>query len=205
MKTLLATLLLIPALTVAQDALKPGVVKSVWRAAFVVPGLINELRLGNRTTLVSEVRMTTYVKTKTFTVIFPDPNNWFGRWEYKTLTSYTINPTVRVGARYFYNLERRQEKGRSIRYNTGNYLMIRCRYALPAVERVESHYTTANKLYKVPIGNGSGFGVEALWGFQRTYRRNFYLNLALGGGIFQGKASGAADFTLGYTFPNRND
>ncbi|GAA4450131.1 hypothetical protein GCM10023189_10300 [Nibrella saemangeumensis] len=184
MKTLLALLLFIPALTFGQDTPQPGVVKSVWRAAFIAPGIIHELRLGNRTTLVSEVRMTTYSKVKE---VKAEPN----KSEY--YSSYTINPIVTVGARHFYNFERRLEKGKSIRYNSGNYLMARTRYVLPAVAKEESDM--------VPIGNGSGFGVEALWGFQRTYRRNFYLNLAIGGGIFQGKSSGAADFTLGYTFP----
>ncbi|QIP15124.1 hypothetical protein G8759_22115 [Spirosoma aureum] len=186
MKTILTALVLLPMLVMGQQNQEPAqVVKSVWRAAFLAPGFMNEFRLGNRTTLISEARITSYSKAKE---VETDPN------QTKYYTSTTFNPDVSVGARYFYNFDRRLQKGKTIRYNSGNYLSVRARYRLPAVAKSESE--------QVPIGDGSGFGVEALWGFQRTYRRNFYLNLALGSRIFNGNAEGAGDFTLGYTFPS---
>ncbi|GAB3893938.1 hypothetical protein GCM10028803_08650 [Larkinella knui] len=183
MKTALIALLLMPLLAFGQSAEQPLLVKSVWRAAFLEPGILNETRLGNRVTLVSEARVTTYTRTKEVETS-PDKTTYYA--------SSTANPDLSVGTRYFYNLDRRLEKGKSIRYNSGNYLSVKTRYKLPAVAKNESEH--------VPIGNGSGFGVEALWGFQRTYRRNFYLNLSLGSRIFRGNVEGAGDFTLGYTF-----
>ncbi|RAJ89898.1 hypothetical protein LX87_05632 [Larkinella arboricola] len=183
MKTLVIILLLVPGLVISQPLPRPVLVKSVWRAAFLAPGLMNETRLGDRTTLVSQLRMSSYTKTKEVE-ISPDQTKFY--------SSSTVNPDLAVGIRYFYNFDRRLEKAKSIRYNSGNYLSVQSRYRFGAVAKNESEH--------VPIGTGSGFGVEALWGFQRTYRRNFYLNLALGSRIFRGKAEGVADFTLGYTF-----
>ena len=163
----------------------PYVVNSAWRVTILSPGIIYETRLANRFTLVSEARLTTNMQSKDVQDASTNKTTYYN--------SYSINPIVSVGVRHFYNFERRLEKGKSIRSNSGNYLSVRTRYALPAVVKEESE--------QVPIGNGSGFGVDALWGFQRTYRRNFYLNLSLGPSIFAGKATGTADFTLGYTFP----
>lgn len=183
MKKALIALSLLPLLACGQSYQQPMLVKTVWRAAFLAPGILNETRLKNQVTLISEARVSTYTKTKEVEVS-PDKPKYY--------SSSTVNPDLSVGARYFYNLDRRLEKGKSIRYNSGNYLSVKARYKLPAVAKSESEY--------IPIGNGSGFGVEALWGFQRTYRRNFYLNLSLGSRIFRGKVEGAGDFTLGYTF-----
>ncbi|WP_460959632.1 hypothetical protein [Spirosoma litoris] len=165
---------------------QPAVVKNAWRAAIFSPGIMYETRLANRFTLISEARITSNMQTKDVHDASTDKTTYY--------SSYSINPILSVGVRHFYNFDRRLEKGKSIRSNSGNYLSVRTRYALPAVAKDESE--------QVPIGDGSGFGVDALWGFQRTYRRNFYLNLALGASIFSGKATGAADFTLGYTFPS---
>lgn len=183
MKTLLIAILLMPLLAKGQPNTHPLLVKTVWRAAFLAPGILNETRVGNHITLTSEARVTTYTKTKEVKSS-PDKTNYY--------SSSTANPDLAVGTRYFYNLERRQEKVKSIRYNSGNYFSVKARYKLSAVAKNESEH--------VPIGNGSGFGLEALWGFQRTYRRNFYINLSLGSRIFRGKVEGAGDFTLGYTF-----
>jgi len=184
MNILVYILLLTPLVALGQPDSQPEVVQTVWRASFLSPGIINETRLGDRATLVSEARLSTYTKAKVVETS-PDKNTFY--------SSSTVNPDVSVGARYFYNFERRLTKGKSIRYNSGNYFSVQARYRFPSVAKNESD--------QVPIGNGSGFGVEALWGFQRTYRRYFYLNLSLGSRVFRGEVEGAGDFTLGYTFP----
>lgn len=165
----------------------PSVVKNAWRAAILAPGILYETRLANRFSLVSEARVTANWQSKDVHNELTDKTTIY--------SSYSINPIVSVGVRHFYNFDRRLQKGKSIRSNSGNYLSVRTRYAFPAVAKDESE--------QVPIGDGSGFGVDALWGFQRTYRRDFYLNLSAGASIFAGKATGAADFTLGYTFPSK--
>lgn len=183
MKAIRLLLLLLSGTSVL--AQQPSVVKNAWRAAILAPGVIYETRLANRFSLVSEARVTSNWQAKDVHDELTNKNTIY--------SSYSINAIVSVGVRHFYNFDRRLQKGKSIRSNSGNYLSVRTRYAFPAIVREESE--------QVPIGDGNGFGVDALWGFQRTYRRNFYLNLSVGASIFDGKATGAADFTLGYTFP----
>ncbi len=52
--------------------------------------------------------------------------------------------------------------------------------------------------------NVPGLSLQGLWGFQRTYRKNFYLNLEIGFG-FSGTLDRplypAGGFAIGYTFP----
>jgi hypothetical protein len=88
----LAALVLTPLLTQAQDHHQPQVVKSVWRAAFLAPGLMHEARLGNRTTLVSEAR----ISANTITKKFENPPA-AARYE----SSSTLNPDLAVGVRHF--------------------------------------------------------------------------------------------------------
>ena len=166
------------------------VVPQVWRIDFLGLGVLHEIRLGKRTTLNSGFHFVAQTKAAGG-VRFQDPN--------QTYFSYQVLPVLQSGVRYFYNFDRRLQKGKSIRYNSGNYLSGRLAYAFsPILERYDAG----------PLDNMSGLGVEALWGFQRTYRRNFYLNLSLGLGVYGSRPErspiqGAGDFTLGYTFPNK--
>lgn len=185
----LLALLLATTISRAQDT-SAAVVPAVWRVDFLGLGVMNEVRLGQKTTLNSGF----YFGTQFMGAgggRFAEPNRAY--W------SYQFFPVVHSGARYFYNLERRLQKGKSIRYNSGNYISGRVSYRFsPILERYDAG----------PIANPAGMGFEGLWGFQRTYRRHFYLNLSLGVGVYPTRTAalpfgGAGDFTIGYTFPNK--
>ena len=159
--------------------------KSVWRVEFFGPGIINESRIGRQTTLVSHLRT---VGAFVFRSSANNTDNY---------SAYTINPQVSVGVRQFYNFARRLEKGKSIRYNSGNYVMAKLLYVFPSI--------IEHNLARVNVRDIQGAIVETMWGFQRTYQRNFYLNLEVGlgfGSYYSKPVSVASYFTLGYTFPN---
>ncbi len=188
MKLLLFACLLLPALCQAQDSTTAAPInyarKSVWRALFLSPGVTNELRLGSKTTFVSSIQI---------------GGGWYGTGSGSSsggtnlYSSYYVNPVASVGVRHFYNFERRLERGKSIRYNSANYLMVKADYSFPSfLERID---------FRSPLPTYQGPSLQALWGFQRTYRRNFYLNLALGLGVSTKRPDFAGDFSLGYTFP----
>lgn len=160
--------------------------KSIWRIEFFGPGIINESRIGRQTTFVSHLRT-----VGAFT--FHSSNN-----ATETYSAYTINPQLSVGVRQFYNFAKRLAQGKSIRYNSGNYVTAKLLYTFgPIIE---------HNLARMNVRDIQGATLQAMWGFQRTYRKNFYLNLELGlgvGSIYRNSVSGASYFTLGYTFPNR--
>ncbi len=163
------------------------VVPSVWRATFLGLGIQNETRLGPKTTLASGLAF-----TSNGNVVEITPSGTAN----EVAISYSFSPVLYTGVRHFYNFERRLEKQKSIRYNSGNYLSARLLYVTnPIYKNIDN---------RAPLTANDGVYGEALWGFQRTYRRNFYLHLALGVALGRNGVNGTGDFSLGYTFPNRN-
>lgn len=158
--------------------------KDVWRIDFLSPGYINEHRLGQKTTLVSQLRLVGSFRVE-------DRLEMYGySLTFKKVLALSINPELSVAIRHFYNLARRKENGKPIRYNSGGYFAAKAGYVLP------------------PILNNSnidirGLGVNGLWGVQQTYRKYFYLNLELGVGVaqyYKHAISPTGNFLLGYTF-----
>lgn len=163
-------------------------IPSVWRVTFLGIGVQNETRLGPKTTLVSGLNFAFNGAAENRFANTTPPSTVL-------VTSYSLAPVLHTGVRYFYNFERRLQKQKSIRYNSGNYLSARLRYVTPPIwEKLDEF---------APLTPIDGLYAEALWGFQRTYRRNFYLNLSLGAGVGRSGTYPTVDFTLGYTFPNR--
>jgi hypothetical protein len=70
----------------------------------------------------------------------------------------------------FYNLDKRQAKGKRTETNSGNYWGIMARYNFPAVSGDES-----DERFK-------SFFIAPVWGFQRNYRSNFSLGMDFGVG-----------------------
>jgi hypothetical protein len=173
--------------TQAQDSTGNFTQKSVWRVLIV--GFTNEVRLGSRTTLATTVEPVGYFGSQ---AALSSPNS-VSRNPY-----YGLFGQISVAGRHFYNFDRRMAKGKSIRYNSGNYLSIRALYLTPALLRKDPPVPLSD----VTRYTGNSVSMQALWGFQRTYRRNFYLNLGLGAGISTQGVRPALDFALGYTFPN---
>jgi|GEM_PF-2153237 len=162
----------------------------VWRVTFLGLGLHNEIRLSPKLTVASAIKFTFNGSAeRPATITAP------GSVSSNIVTSIGFAPSLETGIRYFYNFERRLGKQKSIRYNSGNYLSVRARYIMPYLREWEDS--------RAPLPSIDGVYVDALWGFQRTYRRNFYLNLSLGVGVGRDGGYPAGDFLLGYTFPNR--
>lgn len=190
MRLLLFVSLFISGFCQAQDSVFNYTQKSVWRVSFLPIGATNERRIGPKTTFVATAALSSYAgglsSTTALTPSTATGTDWY----------YGINANVSVAGRYFYNFNRRLEKGKSIRANSGNYLTLIATYATPAFIR------------KDPIRpsdvntNAEDISLRALWGFQRTYRRNFYLNLGLGVGVSRRYTGFSSDFAIGYTFPS---
>ncbi|QDK80517.1 hypothetical protein EXU85_18665 [Spirosoma sp. KCTC 42546] len=164
--------------------LKTYLRKDVWRIDFLGPGYINEHRLGKKTTVVSQLRLVGSFRIE-------DRLDMYGySLTVKKVLALSINPELALAIRHFYNLARRKENGKSIRYNSGSYFAAKAGYVLP------------------PILNNSnidiqGLGVSGLWGVQQTYRKYFYLNLEVGVGVaqyYEHTISPTGNFLLGYTF-----
>lgn len=163
--------------------------KSVWRVEFFGPGIINESRIGRQTTFVSQLRTVG-------AFVFHSSNNNAASENY---SAYTINPQLSVAVRQFYNFSRRLNQGKSIRYNSGNYVTAKLMYIFPPI--------IEHNLDRMYVRDISGATLQTMWGFQRTYRKNFYLNLEAGlgfGSYYPKSVSIATYFTLGYTFPNHH-
>ena len=189
--------MLLPCLSWAEEVTNPEMPasylsKSAWRLEFFGPGIINESRLGRQTTFVSQFRfvMGSYQRFQIYEAPYGNSRSY---------SAYTINPQLSIAVRQFYNFARRLEKGKSIRYNSGNYVTAKFLYTMPPVIRHDASGT----LYVTDVNGVAG---QILWGFQRTYARNFYLNLELGLGTTnraRNPVGIASYFTLGYTFKNK--
>lgn len=192
MKTFIFLLLFVPFLVHGQAADNGNVTygytaPTVWRLDFLGPGVIHEMPLESKFTLASGARLVGNSST--------GPADGLGGFRYRTW-SYAIYPEVYSGVRYYYNFQKRIDQGRSIWSNSGNYVSLRARAIFPALAK---HID-----YNAPLRQYGGFSVDALWGLQRTYRKNFYLHLALGFSLGKlGRLDGASEFTVGYTLPNR--
>jgi hypothetical protein len=161
-------------------------VPSVWRVTFLGIGVQNETRLGPKTTLATRLGFVLNGAVEDRTI---NPSSGPVRF------SFSLAPMLQSGVRHFYNFERRLQKQKSIRYNSGNYVSAQLRYVTPPIWR--------NVSERAPLTPVDGLYAEALWGLQRTYKGNIFLNLLLGAGVGRNGAYPAIDFALGYSFPNR--
>ena len=86
--------------------------------------------------------------------------------DFKILTS----PFLRTQYRYYYNLQRRVGKGKSITNNSGSFLAFNGSYYFNPIN---------NQDY---VSNYDGFTFGGVWGFQKTYRSkiNISSNVGLG-------------------------
>jgi hypothetical protein len=78
-------------------------------------------------------------------------------------------PTLAEEFRHYYNLDNRNKKGKSIYKNSGSYVGVRGYHIF------ESISTNSNNGYYE-----STTGASILWGFQKTFKRNFNINFNTG-------------------------
>lgn len=80
------------------------------------------------------------------------------------------SPFLRSQYRYYYNLQRRVNKGKSIRNNTGSFLAVNGSYYFDPIN---------NQDY---VSNYDGFTFGGVWGFQKTYKSNLNISSNVGFG-----------------------
>ena len=161
---------------------------NAWRVLFFLPGVAYETRLGPRTTLAADLRITGYYE---YSAIRASTGVSSG-------SRYAIYPYFTLGLRRYYKLAQRLYRGKSTKANSGNYLAIRSEYlSLPLLE-----HQTAGAIFIGAKPKTSVPAIALLWGLQRTYRRNLYLNLNAGVKLSNRYKYGyglTGDFTLGYS------
>lgn len=74
---------------------------------------------------------------------------------------YIFAPFVDVQGRYYYNFAKRQENGKSVSQNSGNFVAVRTLYTGPTSESLSSYFRTDDHF----------FAVGPTWGLQRKYNR----------------------------------
>jgi hypothetical protein len=106
---------------------------------------------------------------------------------------YSLHPYVSVEPRYYYNLQKRVNKGKSIDGNTGSFLAVQCNYIFKPIVK--------HKIYD----ELSGFAVAPYWGLRRVWWEHFlfefHAGLAFGWNNFNDSNVGITlGLRLGYKF-----
>lgn len=152
---------------------KPAVAKSQFKINVLLPGFVYEHGLSDKNTLYSELS-SGYGYT----------SNSFGK-------TWTFYPYINEQFRHYYNLDKRAEKGKAITHNSGGFVALSAFYNFKSI--------TTNDNY---LPENASITVAPVWGFQRTYKGNFNLDLNLGIGYNFDKNDSelvpVLNFTLGW-------
>lgn len=157
--------------------------KNAWHVSALLPSLTYERRIGPQVTLVGEYGLGFLLAdpVKTGTGLYgPD---------------FRMNSRIIAGIRRYYDFEYRTKRARSIRYNSSGYVMAKLGY----------HFAPADRAGNVEFKPGVGPFIQGVLGFQRTYRKNLYLNLATGPQLWYLGLSFGIDAAIGYTLPTSNE
>ncbi len=107
-------------------------------------------------------------------------------------TIYSFTPIVRAEPRYYYNFNRRIEKGKKTVYNAANYFALTAQYLFKP-------FITTNSPYRTYQGEAS---LVPKWGIKRTIGQRFNFEFAFGVGLSFSKAETnghvAIDLRFGY-------
>lgn len=156
MKKSLLSLLLILSFTpfYAQETITANTEK-VWRVNFLNPAIELELPTGEYSTFSSAIGIG-------YNGGYPDltyGGNGF---------IYIINPFVDIQQKWFYNLNKRISKNKTIDNNSGNFVALR-------------FITRGNSIAEnVSRTSDFDFAVGPTWGIQRKYGENFHLLVDIG-------------------------
>ena len=174
-KTILIILALVGTLKLnAQD--KPSVEKHLFKINLLLPGAAYEHGLDTKNTLFSQLAIGFGYRDS-----MGLGNGWY------------FLPTISEQYRHYYNLEKRSSKGKVTTGNSGGYIGLFSAYSFKSLT------TNDNLGYYQPL-----FAIGPVWGFQRTYKHNFNINMNLGlGHYFQKDVKSDAlspiiNFTLGW-------
>ncbi|MDR7212428.1 DUF3575 domain-containing protein [Flavobacterium piscis] len=159
----------------AQDEAPASVEKNQFKINFLFPGFVYEHGFDAKNTLYSEVSSGFGYRYNSY---------------YDESTTYFL-PMINEQFRHYYNLEKRANKGKRTAYNSGNFIAVSATYNFQSI--------STNKDYAEYCPS---FTLAPLWGFQRTYKRKFNLEVNLGAGVnfdrFDTEFVLVAGFTLGW-------
>ncbi|OFX30712.1 MAG: hypothetical protein A2W92_18870 [Bacteroidetes bacterium GWA2_42_15] len=84
-----------------------------------------------------------------------------------------VNPTIHLEPRYYYNLERRYQRGRNVSFNAASYLGVYSELRMnPLIEENNGFWPVYDR-----------FKIGPAWGIQRNLGRRGYLNFNLAYGL----------------------
>lgn len=152
---------------------KPAVAKSQFKINVLLPGFVYEHGLSDKNTLYSELS-SGYGYT----------SNGFGK-------TWTFYPYINEQFRHYYNLEKRAEKGKITSHNSGGFVAMAAFYNFRSISTNDNFLPENASITLAPV-----------WGFQRTYKGNFNLDMNLGVGYNFDKNDNelvpVLNFTLGW-------
>ncbi|CAM3410375.1 DUF3575 domain-containing protein [Flavobacterium chungbukense] len=157
----------------AQDEAPTSVVKHQFKINLLLPGFVYEHGFNAKNTLYSEASL------------------GFGFQANSNNSNFAIFPNINEQFRYYYNLEKRAEKGKRTARNSGNYVAANAVYSFGSIS-TNDNYREAS----------SSFTLGALWGLQRTYKGRFNLEFNAGPGVnfdeYDSEFVPIINFTLGW-------
>lgn len=136
----------------AQEA--PAVEKNQFKINVLVPGVVYEHGFDAKNTIYSELSLGLGYRH----------NDYLGStWEFY--------PTINEQFRHYYNLEKREKKGKVTSHNSGGFVAVSAAYFFRSAVTNDSFSKSTTSLTVGPV-----------WGFERTYKGNFNLGLNMGVG-----------------------
>lgn len=140
----------------AQDEDDTSVEKSLFKINFLFPGFGYEYGFDAKNTLYSEVTMGLGYRY----------NSYYDE------STVSFTPMINEQFRHYYNLDKRAAKGKRTAYNSGNFIAMTANYSFQSISTNEKYSEYCPSLTIAPV-----------WGFQRTYKRKFNLEVNLGAGL----------------------
>ncbi len=151
----------------------PSVEKHQFKINVLLPGYVYEYGLNNKNTLYSEL-----------SAGFGYSNNSFD-------DNWSFYPYIQEQFRHYYNLEKRAAKGKVTNHNSGGFVAMAAFYNFKSITTNDSYSSSNSSVVIAPV-----------WGFQRTYKHKFNLELNLGAGYGFSKNDSnfvpVLNFTLGW-------
>ncbi len=151
----------------------PSVEKHQFKINVILPGFVYEFGLNKKNTLYSEL-----------SAGYGYSGNGFG-------DNWSFYPYIQEQFRHYYNLEKRTAKGKVTSHNSAGFVSVAAYYNFKSIT-TNDDYSSSN----------SSFIIAPVWGFQRTYKHKFNLDLNMGAGYgFSKNDSGfvpVLNFTLGW-------
>nr|WP_293843080.1 hypothetical protein [uncultured Arsenicibacter sp.] len=176
--------------TVSKDSILLS--RNSLRVIILSPGISYEKRISRNITLSSDFLVTGFYRKSTLTV------------NSQSAHIFALYPFLTLGPRFYYNLTKRINSNKSVKANSGNYFSFKITYLGPSF--LESR--SSNTIISGSIPKANKLGANIVWGLQRTYKRNLYLNLNTGLAISSQYKDGygvVGNLQLGYSlFSNYN-